>query len=119
MRQFILNIPDALIDSARIDGASELRIYWSVIIPLSRPVLAVLAVISFLNSWNEFLWPVVAVRSENLRTLPLYIAGFFRLYQVNYSQMMASSFVATLPILILFFFLQKQFISGLTYGSFR
>ena len=119
MRQFLLDIPDALVDSARIDGASELRIYWSIVLPLSRPVLVVLAVINFLTSWNQFIWPVVAIRDQELRVLPLYLAGFFQVYNINYSEMMAAAFVATLPILILFFSLQKQFISGLTYGSFR
>ena len=119
VRQFLVDIPNDLIDAARIDGAREFRIFWFVVLPLSRPVLAVLAVITFLNAWNEFLWPVVAVRDEHLRTLPLYIAGFFRLFNVNYSEMMASAFMATLPVLVIFFILQKQFISGLTYGSFK
>jgi len=119
VRQFLVDIPNDLIDAARIDGAREFRIFWSIVLPLSRPVMAVLAVITFLNAWNEFLWPVVAVRDENLRTLPLYIAGFFRLFNVNYSEMMASAFMATLPVLVIFFILQKQFVSGLTYGSFK
>ena len=119
MRQFLMNLPNSVIHSARIDGASEFRIYRSIILPLSRPVLSVMVVIGFLNSWNEFLWPVVAVREETLRTLPLYLSTLNTFYFVNHSEMMATALMATVPILVMFIFLQKQFIAGLTYGSFR
>ena len=117
MKQSMEAVPGELLDSARIDGASEFRIYWQIALPLVRPALAVLAVLAFMGSWNDFVWPLVVLRSRELQTLPVVMAGMVSLYRMEYGVVMAASLLSTLPILLLFLALQKQFVQGLTVGA--
>ncbi|MEO3858269.1 carbohydrate ABC transporter permease [Acrocarpospora sp. B8E8] len=115
MRQFIGDIPDSLIEAARLDGAGEFRIFFTVVIPLSGPALATLAILQFLSSWNEFLWPLVAAQTEDMYTLPVGIALISAgANTVNYGLLLAGATVIVLPILVLFLFLQRFFIQGIS-----
>lgn len=119
MRQHIITIPDDYLDAARMDGASELGILWWVIVPMSKPALAAVAIFSFLGNWDSLLWPLVVVTKDNLRTLPLGISLFFSEYASNYSQALAVAIVVMLPVLIIFIIMQRQFIEGLARSGLR
>jgi ABC-type glycerol-3-phosphate transport system permease component len=120
MRQYMLSLPNELLDAARLDGAGEFGLFWRVVIPLARPALGALALFVFTTSWNEFLLPLVYLRSEELYTVQLEIANIFRSrFLTNYHLLMPSSLLATIPMLVLFIFAQRQFIAGLTMGSIR
>lgn len=114
MRQFIQGLPDELIEAARIDGAGEWRIFLRVIMPMCGPAVAVLTILTFLGSWNNFLWPLVVATTEDMYTLPVALA----LYSVSqnaarYGLMMAGAVVVVVPILILFVMLQRYFVQGI------
>lgn len=113
MRQFIVSLPDELIDAARIDGASELRIFWRIVVPLVKPALATLGTFTFIGSWNAFLWPLLVINSRELMTLPLGINSMKSLYADNTNLLMAGTAVAVIPMLIVFIFLQRYFIKGI------
>ncbi len=115
MRQFALGIPDELLDAARIDGASEWRIFLVIVLPLMKPAIAALAIFTFMSSWNDYVWPLFVVLSEAKQTLPLGLATTFKdQYQTVYNQLMAISLIALAPTYILFLFFQRQFIEGIT-----
>jgi multiple sugar transport system permease protein len=114
MTQFMQSIPDELIDAARIDGASELRIYGQIMLPLVRPALAALAIFRFMWSWNDFLWPVIVINSTVNKTLPIGLAFFEEEHRTNYNTLMAASTFILVPVMIVFFAMQKQFVSGIT-----
>jgi multiple sugar transport system permease protein len=114
MTQFMQSIPDELIDAARVDGASEVRIYWQIMLPLVRPALAALAIFRFMWSWNDFLWPVIIINSTVNKTLPIGLAYFEEDHRTNYGMLMAAATVTVVPILIVFFAMQKQFVAGIT-----
>lgn len=114
MRQFLQSIPDDLIEAARVDGAGEFRIFWRVVLPLCRPALATLGILTFLASWNNFLWPLVVATTEDKYTLPVALA----LYSVgenerNYGLLLAGAVVVVLPVLIVFLVLQRHFLRGI------
>ena len=114
MRQFMLGIPDALIEAARIDGAGEFRVFFRIVLPQCGPPLATLSILTFLGSWNNFLWPLVVAQTENMYTLPVALS----LYSVGsngtyYGLLMAGSVLVVTPILILFLFLQRYFVQGI------
>jgi multiple sugar transport system permease protein len=114
MRQYVLTIPDELIQAARVDGAGELRIFFSVVLPLCGPALATLGVLTFLTSWNNFLWPLVIATSEDKYTLPVALA----LYSVGqnatkYGLLLAGSVVVVLPVLAVFLVLQRRIMQGI------
>jgi len=114
MRQFIMGLPDELIEAARIDGAGEWRIFSRVIMPLCGPALATLGILTFLSSWNNFLWPLVVAQSEDKYTLPVALA----LYSVGqnatrYGLLLAGSVVIILPVIALFVALQRYFVQGI------
>jgi multiple sugar transport system permease protein len=114
MRQYISALPDELIQAARIDGAGELRIFASVILPLCGPALATLGILTFLGSWNNFLWPLVVAQTEDKYTLPVALA----LYAVGqnatqYGLLLAGSVVVVVPVLVLFLFLQRHIMQGI------
>lgn len=114
MRQFMLGIPDELIDAARVDGAGELRIFWRVVMPLCKPALATLAILTFLASWNNFLWPLVVASTEDMYTLPVALALYsVGQNQTQYGLLLAGAVVVLLPILIVFLLLQRHFVQGL------
>ena len=113
MRQFFLSLPSEYIDSARIDGASEPRIFWTIMLPMCRPALSALGIFSFTGSWNSFLWPLVVVNQDEMRTVPLGIVFYMGEQRVpEYGQLLAVSVIATLPVLVLFIILQREFIRG-------
>ncbi|OKI56202.1 carbohydrate ABC transporter permease [Micromonospora sp. CB01531] len=114
MRQFLQSIPDDLIEAARVDGAGEYRIFWRVVLPLCRPALATLGILTFLGSWNNFLWPLVVATTEDKYTLPVALA----LYSVgqnrtDYGLLLSGAVVVVLPVLIVFLFLQRHFLRGI------
>jgi len=114
LRQFFLSIPRELEDAARIDGASEFTIYRRIILPLSKPALATLAVISLVDSWKNFLWPLIVTRSVEMRPLEVGISSFHNLYMSNWPYQMAAAVVAVVPLIFVFFLTQKYFIRGIT-----
>ncbi len=110
MRQFIIGLPDELLDAARIDGASEWRIFRSIVIPLVRPALAALGIFQFLASWNNFLWPLVALTDESKYTLPVALATFaIGQHKADYGLLMAGSIALVFPVIAVFLILQRQF----------
>jgi multiple sugar transport system permease protein len=113
MRQFIASIPDDYIAAARVDGASELRIFFQIIIPLARPAMTTLAILTFVQNWDEFLWPLVVVSSDEHRTLPIGLAKFLGQYEDQWHLLMAGSVVAALPVVLLFLVLQRRFLESL------
>ncbi|WP_448593945.1 carbohydrate ABC transporter permease [Thermoflexus hugenholtzii] len=113
MRQFMLTIPSDLIDAARIDGASEWRIFWAIMLPLVRPALAALAIFTFLGAWEEFLWPLIITSSDASRTIPVGLQFFSEQYGTNIHWQMAGALIAALPMLVVFFLLQRQIIEGI------
>ncbi|WP_376790987.1 carbohydrate ABC transporter permease [Thermoflexus sp.] len=119
MRQFMLTIPSDLIDAARIDGASEWRIFWTIMLPLVRPALAALAIFTFLGSWEEFLWPLIITSSDASRTIPVGLQFFSEQYGTNIHWQMAGALIAAMPMLIVFFLLQRQIIEGIALTGMR
>jgi len=113
MRQFFLAMPDELIDAARVDGASEARIFLQVVMPLAKPALATLAILTFLGSWNNFLWPLVVATTEDKYTLPVALALYSTgQNQTDYGLLLAGAVVVVVPVLILFLLLQRYFVQG-------
>lgn len=114
MRQFIGGIPDELLDAARVDGAGEHYIFWRIVMPLCGPAIATLAILTFLGSWNSFLWPLVVANTEDMYTLPVAIALFATGQQeTNVALLMAGSVVVIVPVLIVFILLQRYFTQGI------
>jgi len=114
LRQFFLSIPGELEDAGRIDGCGPLALYWRIILPLSKPALATLTTFAFLHSWNDFLWPLLIVNSEHLKTVPLGLRTFEGLYAATeWSKLMAASLIFTLPVVVLFLYNQRFFIRGI------
>jgi multiple sugar transport system permease protein len=120
MRQFIGNIPDELLDAARVDGAGEHYIFWRIIMPLCGPAIATLAILTFLGSWNSFLWPLVVANTEKMYTLPVAIALFATGQQeTNVALLMAGSVIVILPVLAVFIVLQRYFTQGIAMTGFK
>jgi multiple sugar transport system permease protein len=114
LRQYFRGIPLDMDEAARIDGASSLRIWWSIVLPLSGPVLAALAIFVSLNTWNDFLWPLIVTNSEKVRTLPVGLSTFQGQFKVEWNLLMAGSVIAMLPVLIVYVIGQRWFIRGIT-----
>lgn len=112
-RQFFMTVPLELDEAARIDGASNFRIYWIVILPLSKPVLATVAVFSFIHHWNDFFQPLVYLQSPQNWTMAIGLLSFRGLYSTSWNLMMAASTAMILPLLVLFFFAQRYFVGGI------
>lgn len=120
MRQFLITVPDELIDAARIDGAGEFAIFWRVGLPLLRPPMATLAILTFIGSWNDFLWPLLVITKDELFTLPLGMAAFTQpLRQPYWTYIMAVSTVASLPVVAIFVLLQRYFIQGVVLSGMK
>jgi multiple sugar transport system permease protein len=118
MRQFIQTLPTELIDAAKVDGSSELRIFWAIILPLSKPGLAVLGIFVFMAQWGAFLWPLVITNTANMQTLPIGVALLAnRELRVNYGAMMAAGTYMAIPMLLVFFAFQRYFLKGITIGG--
>jgi multiple sugar transport system permease protein len=113
MRQYMKSIPDDLLDAARVDGGTEFRIYWQIVMPLCRPALAALGIFTFSYVWDDFFWPLIIISSEELRTLPLGLALFVVKNRTAWDLLMAGSVITTIPVLIIFLVFQKHFVRGI------
>ncbi len=114
LRQFFLTIPNELEDAAKIDGCGYFRIYWNIMLPLSKPALATLGIFVFMWSWNNFLWPLLVTNSLTMKTLPLGLAYFLGQYTIYWNLLMVGATIALVPVLVLFFLAQRYFIEGIT-----
>src|SRR5574341_1214591 len=119
MRQYIEVLPQDLEEAARLDGAGEFKILFRVVSPLCKPALAVVAIQVFLANWNSFLFPFILTSSENMRTIPVALALFQGYQTIDWPHLFAASGLATLPVLILFLFFQRQIVAGLTAGALK
>ena len=114
LRQYFRSIPMDLDEAARMDGASSLRIWWQVILPLSWPVMAALGIFTFQATWNDFLWPLVVTSSDTVRTIPIGLSYFVGQYSTAWNLLMAGSVIALLPVLVIYMVAQKSFVQGIT-----
>ncbi|MCK6627445.1 MAG: carbohydrate ABC transporter permease [Anaerolineae bacterium] len=114
MRQYMLSLSSDILDAARVDGASEYQLFLQVVLPLVRPAIGTLFILFSLEGWNDLLWPLIVMRTEEKYTLAVGIAGLVGLYRQRWDLIMAGAFLATFPIIILFLFMQKQFIAGIS-----
>ncbi len=119
VRQFMLTIPASLDEAAHIDGASHWRIFWDIILPLSRPGLIVLAIFTFLGNYGSFFWPLILIKSEHLRTLPIGMVFFDTIYGKQTNLIMAASVMNVFPLILLFVLLQKYLVRGIQLGAIK
>ena len=119
MRQFLLTIPNDLMDAGRIDGCDEFGVFWRVVIPLAVPGIATLIILTFMGVWNDFLWPRIVTSSEALYTLPVGLAQLQMKNTSNVAQIMAGTVLTALPMIVVFLFMQRQFIAGMTAGALK
>lgn len=113
LRQYMLTIPDELIEAARIDGMGEFKLFLTIILPLTKPALAVLAIFSIIWRWNDFLWPLIVAQDTDMYTLPVAIALFNAQLVVPFNLVLAMSVLTILPVIIIFLFLQKSIVTGI------
>ena len=113
LRQYMLTLPDELLEAARIDGAGEWRIFVRIVLPLCRPALAVVAIFSVIWRWNDFLWPKIVAQDESVHTLPVALARINSELVVPFNLVLAMSVMSILPVIILFLLLQRQIITGI------
>lgn len=114
MRQFMLGIPDELLEAARMDGANEFRVFWSVVMPIATPVLATLGILTFLGNWNSFIYPLVMAQEPGMYTLPVALATFATgQYQADHGMLMAGSVILVVPVLIVFVLFQRWITEGI------
>jgi len=119
MRQYTLSVPSELLDAARIDGAGEFQIYWQLVLPLVRPGLAVLGILTFTGAWNDFFWPLIVATRPSMFVLNVGLGSLLGPYNYEYGMLLAGSFLATLPIIAVFLFFSRQLIEGVTAGAFK
>ena len=119
MKQFIQTLPSELIDAARVDGASEPRIFWDVVLPLVRPGLAFLGIITFVAQWNSFVWPLVVTRSSEMRTLQVGLVLIREQEPLFFGLQMAAAVMAAIPVIVVFFAFQRYFLRGVTVGALK
>lgn len=119
IRQFLINVPDELIQAARLDGASELRVYWSIVLPLARPALVTAAVFQFVWTWTDFLNPLIYLNDSSKYTLSIGLYAFFGQHDVAWGPLMAACVMFTLPALLIFIFGQRYFIGGISTGALK
>ena len=117
IRQYTLSLPDDLLDAARIDGAGEFRIYWSIVLPVIRPILATLAIWTFLSTWNDFMWPLIVLSDDRMFTLPVALSNLSGERVQDTELMMAGSVLTVLPVMLVFLVLQRYYVEGITVGS--
>ena len=113
MRQFMMSIPTELIEAARLDGASEYKIYSQVVVPSSKPAFSALAIFTFLDSWNSFLWPLIVIDTPTMRTLPLGLAMLKTQFISQWPLIMIATLLTSLPVIIVYIIFQKQFVRGI------
>lgn len=121
MRQYITGIPTELLEAARLDGAGEFGVFWRIVLPIMKPALAALGTLSFVGSWNEFVWPLIILREPNMHTIMVSVSRLPTAQGFNtpWGVIMAGAAVAVIPTLLVFVFAQRFIISGLTMGSVR
>jgi multiple sugar transport system permease protein len=119
LRQYMQSIPDELLDAARIDGASELKIFRSIVLPLCRPALAAMAIFTFTYAWEDFLWPLIVISSPDHQTAPLGLALFVVRNRTAWDILMAGSVIATLPMVLVFMIFQRNFIRGISLSGLK
>jgi multiple sugar transport system permease protein len=117
VRQYALALPDEMLEAARIDGAGEPRIFWSIVLPVLRPVLVTLAIFAFLGAWNDFLWPLIILADDARQTLPVGLAALSREHAGDSELMMAGAVITIVPVLAVFLALQRYYLRGLLSGS--
>lgn len=118
LRQYITGaVHNEMLESGKIDGCSYFRLYWSLVLPIILPALATLGILNFMNTWNDFMWPMVILKDSSKFTIQLALNNLNDMYVQDYSLVMTGTFLATLPLMIVFFLFSRQFISGLTAGS--
>jgi multiple sugar transport system permease protein len=113
MRQYYMTIPDELIEAARLDGLSEYRIWWSIVVPLSKPAMASLALVTFVNTWNDYMGPFIYLTDNDLWTVQLGLRSFVGLYDAEFAMIMTGSVISVLPILVIFILGQRYFVQGI------
>ncbi|GAA1850751.1 carbohydrate ABC transporter permease [Microlunatus capsulatus] len=118
-RQFMLAIPNELMEAAKLDGAGSLRIFWSIVLPLCKPLLAVLTLLALMYQWNDFLWPLIALKDPDLYTLPIGLQFLQGQYQTDYGALMAMTLIAVAPLVVLFLAFQRFFVQGLATTGIR
>jgi len=116
-RQSMLSVPDEMLQAARMDGCNEFQIFWHVVLPVSRPIIGAFCLIAFMGTWNSFLWPQIILQSSDRFTLPIGLNQMVGVYEADYGALMSGTLLAVLPVVVLFFILQKEFIAGLTKGA--
>lgn len=119
VRQYALGLPDDLLDSARVDGAGELRIFWTIVVPIIRPILVTLATFTFLSAWNDFMWPLVILTDGAKYTLPVALANLVGEHVQDTELMMAGSVITVMPALIVFLIFQRSYVRGILAGSLK
>jgi ABC-type glycerol-3-phosphate transport system permease component len=119
MRQYLMSIPNDLLDAARIDGCGEFGVFRRVVLPLAIPGIATLIILTFMGTWNDFLWPRIVTSSEALYTLPVGLAQLQMKNTSNEAQIMAGTVLTALPMIVVFLFMQRQFIEGMTAGALK
>lgn len=117
IRQYVQSVPDELLDAARVDGAGEFRIFWAVVLPIIRPILVTLAAFTFLNAWNDFMWPLIILSDSTKYTLPVALANLVGEHVQDTELMMAGSVLAVLPALMVFLVFQRTYVRGIMAGS--
>ena len=117
MRQNMLSVPTELLEAARIDGAGEARIFVQVVLPIMRPALAAVAIVVFLFQWNDFFWPLLILTQKEAYTIPVALGTLVGLTRVSWGGIMVGTAIATVPFLVLFLFLQRYFVAGITAGA--
>jgi len=119
MRQFISSLPSELEDAARVDGATEWQVFWKVVMPLSRPAVATVAIFSFVGAWNAFLWPLIVLSRRELLTLPVGVATLQQEFTQNIGMVMAGAAVGAVPMIVLFLLFQRYFLEGVRVGGLK
>ena len=117
VRQYALSIPEEMLDAARVDGASEFRIFWSIVVPGIVPILATLSIWTFLATWTDFMWPLIVLSDESHYTLPVALANLAGEHVQDTELMMAGSVITIIPVMLVFLFLQRYYIQGVMAGS--
>ena len=119
VRQYVLSLPDELLDAARVDGAGEGRIFWTIVVPVIRPILVTLAAFTFLSAWNDFMWPLIVLTDGAKYTLPVALANLSGEHVQDTELMMAGSVITTLPALLVFLVFQRIYVRGILAGSLK
>lgn len=117
MRQVIRSLPHEILDAGRIDGCNEFSLFWQIVLPMSTNGIAVMGIFTFVLTWNDFLWPLIILNSEQMRTLPIALSTFQSTYETNYGLLMAGGVIMAVPMFIMFFLFQRYFLQGVTFGA--